>query len=446
MIGYWWPMKAHGFPVTHLRFWVHEALPWILSAFCLLGMVLAWHRYNKLFSLIILTVPVIYAAVAIAGVLVFPNSATRDLRRMFDPAWLFDSFLFKYGFWLPLLCCAGMLGLLAALTTWRRRFSLVTAGLAVTVGTCIGVTFVWAQRADEPSTHPVAQLLPSLPEQREPIQPEQVSFAADMTFDPQTATVQLKHEGLEISVRSTLIFHSVSLERCWTMLAPLEWYKRYKIHFASAFCRQDDLYFAYEGGNQALVRINNKRQETGALELETWTYLPEPVFSHLNSFTTVTVNGYTKLSISLSPFPQKHFELRPHAHPVYWIDQGFAFLDASGAFHWAKGTRGEHGPFHYLMHGQLKRGDPVILTILDEGRAACRIILYDWTDQVSTALSPTAGWGVPANAIVAWIGPTSRDNIASISFTLAATHVGGGHDTVGHKAGAYRNRITIEPL
>jgi len=445
MIGYWWPMRAHGFPAIHLRFWVNEALPWILSTFCLLGIIFAWRRHNRLFSLIIFTIPVIYAAVAIAGLLIFPKSAARDLRRMFDPGWLFDSFLFKYGFWLPLLCWAGLLGLLAGLTAWRRR-SLLMLGLAVTIGCFLGVIFVWAQRADDPSTHPAAQVLPSLPEYCEPIQSGQIAFAADMTFDPQKATVKLKHEGLEISVRSTLIFHSVSLERCWTMLAPLEWYKRYKIHFASAFCHQDDLYFTYEGRNQALVRINNNRQKTEPLELETWTYLPEPVFSHLNSFTTVAVNGYTDLSISFSPFPQEHFELRPHSHPDYWIHQGFAYLDASGKFYWAKGTRSEYGPFRYLAHGRLKRGDPLILTILNEGRPVCHITLYDWADQVSTALSPTAGWGVPANAIVAWIGPTSRDNIGSVGFTLAATHIGGGYESVGHKKGAYRNRITIELL
>lgn len=168
MICYWWPMKAHGFPAIHLRFWVNEALPWILSTFCLLGIIFAWRRHNRLFSLIIFTIPVIYAAVAIAGLLIFPKSAARDLRRMFDPGWLFDSFLFKYGFWLPLLCWAGLLGLLAGLTAWRRR-SLLMLGLAVTIGCFLGVIFIWAQRADDPSTHPAAQVIPSLPEYCEPI-------------------------------------------------------------------------------------------------------------------------------------------------------------------------------------------------------------------------------------------------------------------------------------
>ena len=33
MIAYWWPTRPHGFPLTHRKFWVNEALPWILSAF-----------------------------------------------------------------------------------------------------------------------------------------------------------------------------------------------------------------------------------------------------------------------------------------------------------------------------------------------------------------------------------------------------------------------------
>ena len=66
---------------------------------------------------------------------------------------------------------------------------------------------------------------------------------------------------------------------------------------------------------------------------------------------------------------------------------------------------------------------------------------------MATQLSPTAGWGVPVNAIEFSLSPYdhSPTGPASIFITLAATSVGRGWDCVGHSAGAYRNRITIAP-
>lgn len=444
MTLWWWPMRAHGFPITHLRFWMNQALPWILSALCLAGMVLAWRRQSRLFSLIVLTIPIAYASAVLAGLLVFPESAVCDVRRMLDPSWLYDSFLFRYGLWLPFLLWAASLGLLAVFTVWRRRGPPAVLGLAAATGACLGFTFIWALRAEDPSTYPAGQMLPSLPEGCESMQPDQVFLADDMTLDYETGTVRLSHQGLEIAVRSTLAFYSVSLERGWTLFASPQWRKKYKIRFASVYHHQDEFYLKYEGGNQALVRVKGSRQKGEPVEIETWTSLPEPVFSHLDSFTEVSVGDYNDLSISLSPFPEERFELRRHSHPDYWIHQGFAYVDAHNRFHWAKGAREEHGPFRYLAHGRLAREDPLILTIFNEDRAVCRITLYDWSEQASTALSPTAGWGVPANAVEAFVGPTSKDNVASIVFQLAATSIGRGYDTVGHKAGAYRNRMTIE--
>ena len=85
------------------------------------------------------------------------------------------------------------------------------------------------------------------------------------------------------------------------------------------------------------------------------------------------------------------------------------------------------------------------ITLCDEDRAIGRLTLLDWSAQASTQLSPTAGWGVPENAIEFSLNGDEPTSPASLFITLAATSVGRGWDSVGHAAGTYRNRITIEP-
>ena len=75
-----------------------------------------------------------------------------------------------------------------------------------------------------------------------------------------------------------------------------------------------------------------------------------------------------------------------------------------------------------------------------------RISLVDWSSQVDTTLSPTAGWGVPVNAIEFSLVGDEPSSPASIFVTLAATSVGRGWDCVGHNPGTYRNRILFEAV
>jgi hypothetical protein len=70
-----------------------------------------------------------------------------------------------------------------------------------------------------------------------------------------------------------------------------------------------------------------------------------------------------------------------------------------------------------------------------------RIELMDWAKQCSTAISPTAGWRVPVNAIEFSRDTADEASVASFFVTLAGTSVGRGFDSVGHAAGTYRSRI-----
>lgn len=113
-------------------------------------------------------------------------------------------------------------------------------------------------------------------------------------------------------------------------------------------------------------------------------------------------------------------------------------------FRIVEATSGEKGPFRTLAEGPLGRAEELTITLRDEGRALARIVLGDWSAQADTTLSPTAGWGVPVNAIEFSLSGDAPSSPASIFVTLAATSVGRGWDCVGHRAGIYRNRIRVE--
>jgi hypothetical protein len=122
-----------------------------------------------------------------------------------------------------------------------------------------------------------------------------------------------------------------------------------------------------------------------------------------------------------------------------------AYIDDRGIFHVVEARSGEKGPFREFGSGILPHATPLTITILDETAAVFRITLDDWEAQTARSLSPTAGWGLPVNAIeFSRIGdPGSAGGAFAIWITLAGTSVGRGWDSVGHAAGTYRNRMRI---
>ncbi|MHC4505798.1 MAG: hypothetical protein ACYTFI_21050 [Planctomycetota bacterium] len=123
-----------------------------------------------------------------------------------------------------------------------------------------------------------------------------------------------------------------------------------------------------------------------------------------------------------------------------------AYRDADGGFNIVEASSGEKGPFRRLAGGRLRRGEALTITLHDGDRPACRIAFQDWAAQAGTALSPTAGWRLPVNAIEFSRSEGLSSGNAYIFITLAGTSVGRGWDSVGHAAGTYRNRMRIEKL
>ena len=109
-------------------------------------------------------------------------------------------------------------------------------------------------------------------------------------------------------------------------------------------------------------------------------------------------------------------------------------------------SSGEKGPFHELASGPLKRGEPLTMTVFDDDHPVFRVTLEDFSAQADTQLSPTAGWGLPANGMHFSIESDDPSSVATIFISLAATSLGRGFDSVGHAPGVYRNRMKVEVI
>lgn len=134
-----------------------------------------------------------------------------------------------------------------------------------------------------------------------------------------------------------------------------------------------------------------------------------------------------------------------HSLP-YWVDRSFACVYPDGRFVILTGCRDEKGPYKVIGEAKLHRGDPLSVTVFDQDVPILCVRIDDWSSQMSTALSPTAGWGIPVNAIIPFVAPASHGNQLELEFSLASTHIGRGTDTVGHSPGSYRNHLLLELL
>jgi hypothetical protein len=147
----------------------------------------------------------------------------------------------------------------------------------------------------------------------------------------------------------------------------------------------------------------------------------------------------------ISPYPGVPIEVLRFDYPV-GRPARFAFVEEDRTFRVVEASSGEKGPFRTLARGRLGPEESLTFTLYDQGRAVGRISLADWSSQADTTLSPTAGWGVPVNAIEFSLSDDSASSPASIFVTLAGTSVGRGWDCVGHNPRTYRNRIYFEKV
>jgi hypothetical protein len=211
----------------------------------------------------------------------------------------------------------------------------------------------------------------------------------------------------------------------------------------NAAAAQDRLQLNYADLNRSQLSIESS-QAPRQVSLDARSQLPRTIWSHLNTFTELTVVGHKRLFLSFSPNDEVRIEVKPMEYPV-GAPARFAYVDAQLNFRVVEARSAEKGPFKTLLAGPT--ADPALrITLYDEDMPIARLTFHDWLSQVSTNLSPTAGWGVPENAIEFSLQGREPSSMASIFLTLAATSVGRGYDAVGHAPGIYRNRLDVEWL
>ncbi|MEA2750184.1 MAG: hypothetical protein QOI41_4327, partial [Myxococcales bacterium] len=246
----------------------------------------------------------------------------------------------------------------------------------------------------------------------------------------------------KIRVNPMLTFQSRSPDRTWVLLAPPEDLKKQRAltHYTKT---ANGLRASYtDDGDSTLVVTKDK---TGALDIEALTKLSAPVYAHLDTWTTIHVPF--DATLSFGPTGTTRFPFEPADYPTGRPMQ-LAYLGNDLAFHVARAHDAEKGPFTDLASGRLTRDEALVLEIRpkdpkegDKDRG-CRLVFKDWSSQLSTEASPTAGWGLPQNSIQF----SAHDNESVVILALAETGPGRGYDSVGHAAGTYRNRLRVEPI
>ncbi|MCA9716209.1 MAG: hypothetical protein KC468_16125, partial [Myxococcales bacterium] len=241
--------------------------------------------------------------------------------------------------------------------------------------------------------------------------------------------------GVQVAANGLLVFESVSPDRSWTALAPGDRWRGLEPRCVAHQLGEREIRarFAAEGEAALVVRVD---EATATMSIDATTRLPEPVYSHLNHAFQATLTG-NDLWITAAPCPEQPWQPLSREGPG-----DFAYIDADGRFVLARTSSEEKGPFEERCRGTAPQG-PVELWVHAGDRLAGRILLHDWATQADRSPSPTAGWGVSANAIEVWrASPTSLH----LSASLSVTSIGRGWHAVGHAAGTYRSRVELVAL
>ena len=417
----WWAFTPGGFPASNPHFWTNQVLPPAGLAVSLLGLAAALARRPGLSWLALFSLAAWFSAGA-AAVLLYPVSAVRLA---------------------PLLLAPPLALLVPGAWLWRyRSVPLLPGGAALLTGVLVGVSLVAAQRSPEPATHPLDEPAPALAASSGR-RPRWVQLSPSITVVGEEARVEVRCGGLNLWVRPLLTFQRRSPDRCWTTFAP---------RFGQQGPPRDLTRWQRPAGllrlryaDDAASTLQVRAGPDGAALIEAHCRLDRPLYSHRNAWCEFTAVGERPLSLAFSPCPREKISVEP------WGDfmggrLRLACLDATGTFRVLEAAWNDKGPFRELARGRLPRQAPLEMTLYEGDRPACRLGFADWPRQAGTALSPTAGCGLPVNAIEFARYRADRPGCCHVVLTLAATTVGRGRDSVGHAAGTYRNRLVIRPV
>jgi hypothetical protein len=379
----WWVLMPSAFAVAHPRFWSNAVFPWVWLATAVLG-IHGCVRPHPLLQWLALAP---FAALLSALVAIrwsHPVTAT-------SPYW-----------W----CAVGLASLLGGLAfvTMRGR-ARASQLLPVLAFVGLGAAFALSLRAPPASTRPLGR----------PERGEALAMPGD-------GVVTYEHGRVRLQLATFLTFGSRSPDGAWTLFAPRN---------------------AQEPGATPLCALfGSSFGAAGPLQIEAECELVAPISSHLNDYASLRVSGHKRLSIAFSPIADEQLDFLPSDYPA-GRPLRFAYLGPNDVFRVVEADSAEKGPFRELASGHLHPGEALTMTLFDEGEARLNAKFLDWTAQLSIGVSPSAGWGVPQNAVSFRRLGDGDNSPCEIALTLASTGIGRGFDSVTHAAGVYRNRIEI---
>ncbi len=424
---WWWVIMPHGFAPSCGRFWLNELAPLPLAGVSAITTVCAaTGRGSAFVGAAAGACAAAWCAFGVASLVLLPDTGAPQ----------------------GIATVAFAVALGSAAWTVIRAFArpLLALAPAISVGAGIGCGALLVLRAPPPSTRPHSAALPPVgPREGVPSAPRGaplVSLGAS-SVEPRRGRVYAHVGPVTLEVAPVLSFDSRAPDGGWTPFASAPDRAGPSRTLASSAFAESRVELSYrDDGRSTLVVVD--RGHAGALDLEiqATSELPRPIYSHLNTFAELSVRGHRRLSLAFSPCPDRAVDVLPSDYPTGRPLRS-AHLLADGRFVVVEATTGEKGPFRTLATGPLARAAPLTISVLDDGKPIADVQLLDWAAQASTEPSPTAGWGIPQNAIEFSLDGDAPGTSASIFVTLASTSVGRGFDTVGHAAGTYRNTIRL---
>jgi hypothetical protein len=416
-------LLPHGFPLLHPRTILGTIVPltMIVGSLVVGGLLLLVPRAG---ARCLPFIPAFWTSTALGLIVVFPETGSAVAR--------------------PMGLVAVGLALLAGFTCRGQR--LLALLPAVLVGGVFGQVTVHCERPAPAQTRPWLGTPPQRGPDRAEIASARVDLAADLVVDGSEARVTWRGRHATVSISPVLTFDRTSPDGFWSVFAPLA----PRTPPATATTTQGELRLWNTDGAQRLhVRRGYGLPGEGTREiyLEAATVLARPVYSHLNSFTTVRVDGHRRLGLRFSHCPSVTIAVT-HADYPSGAPARFAYVDATG-FHVVEAADAEKGPFKTLAQGGVARDDTLEIDLVELGDSAdpiARLEFRDFLGELSTALSPTAGYGVPENAIQFGLASSEPNSPAHLVLTLAASGIGRGWDSVAHAAGKYQNRVVLRSL
>jgi hypothetical protein len=417
--AFWW-LSPKGFPYEHSRFWTSSVLPLAAIALAGCGLAFVHLKWRRSASVVVLCFAAAWGGAAFTALSCFPKSL--------GVVWLLGL----------LAAAAGVaLAVRGARGTGRSAGAWVCSAA---VGALVGVFVVRSQIPPPPSTNPINAARPETAAALQ-LSPALIGAAAkgDGTrFYPSAGQLTFTRGNVRILCSPLLEFDRISPDGFWSIFAPRrEQPPRRRLLGTGVISNSHT--FRYSDGCELVLPA---ALSADTVDLAAYVSVAKDTFSHLNAFCILEISGHKKLSLAFSPCRQSEIDVRPADYPI-GRPARFAYLDKSGQFHVVEATSGEKGPFHHLAKGPLERGDALTIEIYDDNQLIADVTLVDWSEQLSTDLSPTAGWRVPVNAIEFQRSGNKPELPVSIWITLAATSVGRGWDTVGHRAGTYRNQMSF---